>query len=356
MWILLLISSFLFMGTTSSLPDILRYNLIKKTKPSAMKIEMYKEFMPNHSLSDRGSIDILVIEDSKIDARVIQESLGDTYTLHFLGNAIEALDYLCHKTAPDLILLDIVIPGVLDGFQLCKKIKQEPHLKNVPIIFTTGKASADDEIKGLEHGAVDYISKPIRPPIIQARVKNHIELKRNRDRSENLSFQDGLTGIANRRRFDNYLDLSWVNCQKKNEPLSVILLDIDFFKQYNDHYGHPAGDAALQKVAKGLSSAIKRPIDLLARYGGEEFAVVMPKIGITGVQFFAKLVKHCIHNLHIEHQYSSISDRLTLSMGGATIIPRETGTIDYLLQEVDKQLYCAKKNGRNQSREIDLRP
>ena len=298
---------------------------------------------------------ILVVEDSKVDANAIRKSLGTDYDVHCLNNAIETLDFLCNKRIPDLILLDIIIPGVLDGFQLCKRIKQEPHLRNVPIIFTTGKTSESDEIKGLEHGAVDYIPKPISPPIIHARVKTHIELKRNRDLFESLSFLDGLTGIANRRRFDNYIDMSWVNCQSKNDPLSLIIIDIDFFKQYNDNYGHPAGDAALQKVAQGLARILQRPIDLIARYGGEEFGIVMPYIGITGVRFLAKMIQRCIHDLNVEHNYSSISDRLTISMGGATIVPSEKHSIVHFIEKVDEQLYQAKNNGRNQIQEIDLR-
>jgi diguanylate cyclase (GGDEF)-like protein len=299
--------------------------------------------------------EILVVEDSRIDTQMIEYSLNDKYTLHFVTDGIQALDFLCNKSIPDLILLDIVIPGLLDGYELCKKIKQEPHLRNIPIIFTTGKTSEDDEIKGLECGAVDYISKPISPPIIQARVKNHIEMKRSREQYESLSFHDALTGIANRRRFDDFLELTWENCQSKKSPLSMILLDIDFFKQYNDHYGHLAGDKALQRVAAGLTESIIRPTDLLARYGGEEFAIIIPHIGISGVRFLAKLIQHCIHDLGIPHEKSSVNSQLTVSMGGATIIPTSESSIETFIKAVDDQLYQAKDNGRNQLKDIDLR-
>lgn len=195
---------------------------------------------------------ILIDDDDPTSIITLGEVLKDKYDIFVATNGEEALKRAKNELT-DLILLDIMMPG-MDGYEVCRRLKEDKVTEKIPVIFITSKNSEEDEAVGLELGAVDYFTKPFRIPIIKARIKNHLELKRKSDILASLSFTDGLTGVANRRRFDEAVEYEWKRAQRSSQPLSLILIDIDDFKLYNDNYGHLAGDECLG-VTKSLGVA-----------------------------------------------------------------------------------------------------
>jgi diguanylate cyclase (GGDEF)-like protein len=235
----------------------------------------------------------------------------------------------------------------MNGYEVCRKLKSYKQFHHIPIIFLTAMNDIEDETKGLELGAIDYITKPFNPAIVKVRIKNHLELKRQRDILENLSSRDGLTGIANRRRFDEFLDQEWLRAKRKNTQLSLIMMDVDHFKQYNDNYGHLAGDDCLKQIASTLEKQLKRPTDLVTRYGGEEFASILPDTNNEGALHIAKQFIESISELKIPHSHSSVDDHVTISIGVATITPSDLFFKEQLIKAADSSLYKAKEAGRN---------
>jgi diguanylate cyclase (GGDEF)-like protein len=217
---------------------------------------------------------VLIVDDEPVNIHVLAAALGDAYELRFATDAARALE-LAASTRTDLILVDVLMPG-LDGFEMVRRLKADPATVAIPVIFVTAMHDQRDEEQGFALGAVDYITKPISPPIVRARVRTHLELKRQRDLLERRALCDGLTGIANRRRFDEELDRAWRSRERARSPLSLLLLDVDRFKQFNDHYGHGSGDDCLVRVAGALAHTFARTGELAARVGGEEFAVLAP--------------------------------------------------------------------------------
>ena len=222
---------------------------------------------------------ILIVDDSPENITVLGALLRADYGIRVATNGDKALKIVDSDNPPDLILLDVMMPG-MDGYEVCRTLKDNPLTRNIPIIFITAKCSEDDEVKGFERGAVDYVTKPFSPVIIKARVRTHLELKKYRDLLENTSYCDGLTAIANRRRFDEYYATMWSVSVRESLPLSLIMIDIDNFKRFNDGYGHQEGDACLIRIAQKLAASVRRKTDLVARYGGEEFVCVLPGTGI----------------------------------------------------------------------------
>ena len=216
-----------------------------------------------------------------------------------------------------------------------------------PVIFITALGEEEDETKGLALGAVDYIIKPLKPAIVRARVRTHLDLKRKTDQLETLVCLDGLTGIPNRRGFDEVLTREWNQAARNREMLSCILLDVDFFKKYNDLYGHAAGDACLRKIALALTTCLKRPADYVARYGGEEFAAILPGTDAQGALYVAEEMRAGVCALGIEHADSIVAGHVTLSLGVATMTPQPDLPMLSLVQAADTALYGAKSSGRN---------
>ncbi|HQN19877.1 MAG TPA: PleD family two-component system response regulator [Syntrophobacteraceae bacterium] len=291
---------------------------------------------------------VLIVDDAPANIELLSEVLESEYEVLFALSGEDGLN-IAFEEAPDLILLDIVMPQ-MDGYEVCARLKADPRTQTIPVIFVTAMDLEEDETKGLALGAIDYITKPIRPPIVRARVRNHLELKRYRDLLERLTTTDGLTGIANRRRFDAFLESEWSRARRSQKPLSLIMLDIDFFKAFNDHYGHLAGDDCLRQVAQCLDGRVRRPADLVARYGGEEFACLLPETNAMGAATMAKRFLESMNELNIPHAYSEAADHVTLSMGVATIIPLIGQPSSELVRRADQLLYEAKQNGRNQFR------
>ena len=296
---------------------------------------------------------ILIVDDETANIKILASELQALYHISFALNGEKALNLIKNDELPDLILLDIVMRGI-NGYEICTYLKEKQLTKNIPIIFITSMSSEEDETKGLELGAVDYITKPFSMPIVKARIKTHLELKRHRDILEHLSSYDGLTGIPNRRRFDEYIEQEWKRAHREAAPLSLIMVDIDHFKMFNDSYGHWAGDECLKKVAQTLTSCLQRPSDLMARYGGEEFSAVLPKTDQKGAIFIAKKMRLTIENMKTPNCCSITLDYLTVSIGTATIIPSDYSTPYILINGCDTSLYESKDNGRNQVKSIFL--
>lgn len=290
---------------------------------------------------------ILIVDDVPTNIQILADALRSEYSIKVANNGQSALEIAQRAPYPDLILLDIMMPD-MDGLEVCRRLKVAPQTKNIPIIFVTAKTEESDEEEGLNLGAVDYITKPYSIAITKSRVRNHIQLKRQADLLESLSLIDALTHIPNRRRFDETLDIEWKRAARENISLSLLMIDIDFFKEFNDHYGHGAGDTCLQMVAASLEQGILRPGDLVARVGGEEFAVILPETDIEAArQMGNKLLKQ-VSDLNLKHEFSRTAPIVTISVGCASMNPGENNVNPLvLLEAADRQLYQAKSTGRN---------
>lgn len=263
----------------------------------------------------------------------------------FMATSGEQAISVCQAQLPDLILLDVVMEG-MDGHEVCRRLKVDPMTQDIPIIFITAQQQESDEVLGLELGAVDFISKPINTTIVRARVRTHLTLKLQSDLLRSMALIDGLTGVANRRKFNEDILADWRLCFREQKPLSLILVDVDYFKRYNDRYGHQAGDDCLKSVAQTLSATVRRPYDLVARYGGEEFACVLPNTFLSGAVEIAERMQERVRTLGIEHSASDVDRVLTISLGVATLTPTGELGFETLIEAADKQLYEAKNAGR----------
>ena len=212
---------------------------------------------------------VLIVDDDRLNRALLAELLKDDCRLLLAKDGLSGLD-IAQREDVSLILLDVSMPG-MDGYEVMRRLRANPETADIGVIFITGMAEEEDEEKGLMLGAADYVQKPIRPAIVKARVKVHLKLAAQRRELERLSLQDGLTGIANRRYFDDAFERCLRRAARQGEALGVAIFDVDHFKQYNDFYGHGAGDEALRQVAAVFSHFTRRPGDVAARYGGEEF-------------------------------------------------------------------------------------
>lgn len=291
---------------------------------------------------------VLIVDDTPSNLLVLGEELKEDYQIYVAKSGEEALKRV-EAIEPDLILLDILMPG-LDGYQVCESLKEKEETRKIPIIFITAKNTEEDEVRGLDLGAVDYITKPFRLPIVKARVKTHLELKRTTDLLESISSRDGLTGLFNRRKFDEVMEREWMRSLRSHHSIAIILLDIDSFKLYNDHYGHLAGDQCLKDVAKALALSLQRAGDFVARYGGEEFVIILPETLLEEAVSVANKVREAVKGLKIEHSYSPVAPFITVSAGVAATIPQDT-SYSRLLDGADSALYEAKELGRDRVKE-----
>jgi diguanylate cyclase (GGDEF)-like protein len=288
---------------------------------------------------------VLIVDDVPTNIQILADILKQDYRVLFATSGEQALSIAATRE-PDLILLDVMMPGI-DGFMVCTRLKKDPLLRDTPVIFVTAMGEVEDETRGFEVGAVDYITKPVSPPVVRARVRNHLELKHQRDLLRRIALVDGLTGIANRRQFDESLDREWRRTQRQDAPLSLIMADIDYFKGYNDHYGHGDGDTALRAVAQTLKAQMLRPTDVAARYGGEEFVCILPETPLAGAEGVAERIRYAVEALAILHAASPDGPYLTLSLGVATAVEPTSASREALLALADQALYEAKKAGRN---------
>jgi len=290
---------------------------------------------------------VLIVDDEPTNVQALAKLLKSDYRIQVANNGEKALAIAQGSEQPDLILLDIQMDG-LDGYEVCRQLKEDPATSTIPVIFVTGQDTVSDEEKGFKLGAVDYISKPFYPTIVRARVGTHMSLKIKTDLLEQISMLDGLTGIPNRRYFDEQFQKEGARALREQLPFSLIMMDIDHFKGYNDNYGHGAGDDCLQKVARTLTSTLSRPMDMIARYGGEEFVALLPGTDSAGAAKVAEDLRNAVESLAVTHEYSSVANVVTLSLGVATMnSDADQKMLSELLKRADVALYQAKEGGRN---------
>ncbi|MCB6182887.1 diguanylate cyclase [Leeia sp. TBRC 13508] len=306
------------------------------------------EFLKTHGIRPK----LLIVDDQVMNIQVIREIFKADYDVFFAMNGQQGIEQV-RNLMPDLILLDVVMPD-MDGYSVCTLLKDDPATANIPIIFITGKQSQDDELEGFQRGGSDFITKPINPLLVQARVAAHLAGKLQADLLKALTSMDGLTGVANRSRFNEAYEANWTSCIRQQLPLSLVFVDIDFFKQLNDAEGHSKGDECLKQVAQIMKQVCRRPMDLAARYAAEEFALVLPGTSLEGATLIAEEIQKTLATAAIPHPDSKVSKQVTLSIGVATVTPNEKAQKEILIQSVDLQLYLAKEMGKNQISVIDL--
>ncbi len=303
---------------------------------------------------------ILVVDDTPDNIDVLKEALKRDYTVRPALDGATALKIALSDPKPDLILLDIMMPG-MDGYEVIRRLQADDNTREIPVIFVTAVSDIESELKGFELGAVDYITKPFSPAIVRTRVSTHLELhdvrkklkkqnqelKAQTDLLERIAHLDSLTGISNRRHFDKMLEVEWSLALRNKTSLSIIVADIDYFKGYNDHYGHIEGDQCLCSVAQCLSSLLQRPTDMVARYGGEEFVAIIPVTDIKGASLLAENWRTGVEGLRLPHAVSAVADHVTISVGYATLVPTRDLVPYYLVGVADEMMYHAKESGRN---------
>ncbi len=303
---------------------------------------------------------ILLVDDDPIVIQTLRRALAGLGTLYFASRGSEAMRML-REVGPDIVLLDAELPD-LTGFQIFEILRADPKLADVPVIFVTCHGEQAIEQAALELGAVDFITKPVRPAIVAMRVKTQLRLKAANDRLRQLAVTDPLTGLANRRLFDETLAREWRRCQRSRQPVSLLMVDVDYFKRYNDHYGHGKGDKCLTAVAGALSGCVRRPFDLVARYGGEEFVVLLPETDTAGVLQLGERIVATLAAMAMPHAASDVSPHVTVSVGASSYdaacacsldVQGETLTVvgrlfefGDLLAAADLALYAAKDSGR----------
>ncbi|MGA1621413.1 MAG: diguanylate cyclase domain-containing protein [Synechocystis sp.] len=317
---------------------------------------------------------VLIVDDSSDNLRLLStmlQSQGYQVKKAISGKfALQSLTVI----EPDLILLDVHMPE-MDGYQVCQTLKANPHYQGIPVIFISAADQLFNKVQAFQAGAVDYITKPFHLEEVLIRVENQLNQKRlyrelekqnillkaeiterrkaeealtqANHRLEELAAKDGLTGLANRRHLDRYLTLQWRSALLNRQSLALILIDVDFFKAYNDAYGHLLGDDCLKQVATILQSMSRKQSDLVARYGGEEFVVVLPNTTVEEAKQLAQRIQTAIAEQKIPHRQSQVASHITLSMGLTSLVPEETKTAATLIQTADLALYQAKTRGRN---------
>jgi diguanylate cyclase (GGDEF)-like protein len=287
---------------------------------------------------------ILVVDDEHLYLDLIADILGADYKILVADEGMTGLE-IAFIHVPQLILLDLMMPGI-DGFEVFRCLKADSRTCEIPVIFITGTGDVATETKGLKMGAVDYINKPINPDLVRARVNTQINFKLMRDKLVRLAATDGLTGLANRFHFDRMLAYEYARHSRSGKELSLIMLDIDQFKAFNDTYGHISGDECLREIARAMTRTVSRATDLVARYGGEEFVILLPETSLSGAVTLAERVRNCISNLALPHKDSS-AGHVTASLGVVTGSFLKVSSIMDVLTEADIQLYAAKAGGRN---------
>lgn len=288
---------------------------------------------------------ILIVDDTKENIDLLMEAFRDDYRVAAATTPERGLKLARGKNPPDLILLDILMPE-MDGYEVCAALKRDEATKQIPVIFVTAVSEVMDSTRGFSAGAIDYITKPFHPPMVRARVRLHLDLKSKYELLESYAFIDALTEVNNRRRFDLALESEWNRARRSARPLSLVYIDVDHFKEYNDNYGHGAGDDCLRRLAGALSAALQRSGDFIARYGGEEFMVLLPYTGSGEALQIAEHLFAVIDRLAIPHATSPVAAHVTLSMGVVTIAPDAQVCTRDIIEAADRALYQAKNSGR----------
>lgn len=291
------------------------------------------------------TFNILIVDDERSNLDVLAHILKTQYNVQIAKSGTAALKR-AKEQQPDLILLDIVMQD-MNGFEVLAELKAYDETRHIPVIFITGLSQPEDEEKGFLLGAVDYIHKPFKPSIVKARVRTHLRIVNQIRTIERLCLIDALTEIPNRRSFDQQLDMEWNRAIREDTPLSLLSLDVDKFKNFNDTYGHPQGDILLQSLANTLTSALNLPSEFVARVGGEEFAVILPNMNLPNAMLLAEELRKAVEVMQVPTLDNTGTLSVTISIGAATVIPDDHQTIGALVTSADNALYQAKNSGRN---------
>ena len=287
---------------------------------------------------------ILIVDDEEADLLFLTQVLKSTYNIYTAENGENALK-LVNEYMPDLILLDIIMPE-MDGYQTIIELKKNQKTKKIPVIFISSLDSDEEEEKGLSLNAADYIVKPFSAMLVKLRVRNQIQIVNQLRTIEYLSMTDQLTNIPNRRSFDERLGLEWRLAKREHKSISLLMMDLDKFKDVNDEYGHQQGDVVLQTIAKLIPMSFRRPGDFAARWGGEEFAVLLPNTPLENAVGIAEKIRASIEDAQIPCHNGSII-KITVSIGVNTQIPSQSSAVDDFILKADTALYAAKEAGRN---------
>ena len=286
---------------------------------------------------------LLVVDDQPINIRALHEIFAATHDVFMATSGEQALAF-CRATPPDLVLLDVVMPQ-MSGLEVCRRLKQDPETAPIPVIFVTALDDPAEEEACWKAGGVDFITKPINAQTTRNRVRAHLTLKRQADVLRRLAWIDGLTGLANKRQFDERWMHEWKRCRREGLSLAVAIVDIDNFKAFNDTYGHLPGDDCLRNVARALHDSLARPGDFAARTGGEEFTCVMPDADGEGAERIAQRIDGAVRALQIPHA-GAAQAFVTVSVGLAIMPPSASEPPESLLKRADRALYRAKAAGR----------
>jgi diguanylate cyclase (GGDEF)-like protein len=302
------------------------------------------EIVESRSDSERDTI--LVVDDDKFNLNVLSHILKSQYNVHVAKSGNQALKRV-GQDKPDLILLDVLMPD-MDGYEVLIALKNSDLTRHIPVIFITGLSNAEAEEKGFFLGAVDYITKPFNNSIVMARVRNQLQIVHQIRTIERLGMIDALTNIPNRRSFDESIEFEWNRAIREQSFLSLLFLDVDFFKKYNDTYGHPQGDVLLQEIVRIVSDTLRRSTDRVFRYGGEEFTVILPNTPVNAAIGIAETIRRNVQRAQIQNLNNAKPTAITVSIGVAGHAPQKDETYTDLLERADSALYKAKRSGRNQ--------
>jgi diguanylate cyclase (GGDEF)-like protein len=310
---------------------------------------------------------ILLVDDDPTIITVLGQVLQEYGRVRFATTGPEALRMV--QTFPiDLVMLDIELPG-MNGFEVCTAMKASPQLAEIPVIFITGHDDVEHEVKGLQLGAADFVTKPPRPAQVSARVAMQLRLHEMNKALRKAAATDPLTGVANRRHFDEALQREWLRAQRTGAPLSLLMIDVDYFKPYNDFYGHLEGDQCLRAVARALTRVVHRPADLLARYGGEEFSILLPDTHGRGGCSVARYALQEVRSAQLPHARSTINGQVSISVGVSAFevfeyedrggmrrdpLLEARTVVTELVDAADQALYAAKAGGRNHARYLGM--
>jgi len=307
-----------------------------------------------------GKLKVLVVEDSKVAIKALTGYLEEIGVTPLVAETGSAAIELYRDERPDIILLDIILPDI-DGYDVAKQVRKLQNKDDwTAIIFLSVMSKDEDLARGIEVGGDDYLMKPVGRVVLQAKVAAMYRLVRMQralvkltdqlnaanQELQRLSMTDGLTGIANRRLFDELLVREWRRCERLDKPMSIVMVDVDYFKKYNDRYGHQAGDDCLKAVAKEVGRAAPRASDLAARYGGEEFAMILGETDEDGARWVANRIRQHVSAMKVAHE-DSPHQFVTVSCGVSSIVPAEELAVERLVKSADNALYLAKKQGRD---------
>ncbi|MFL6656503.1 MAG: diguanylate cyclase [Massilia sp.] len=297
---------------------------------------------------------ILIIDDSVIAVRLLSGMVREQASTIFALNGADGIT-LARERRPDLILLDVQMKS-MDGYQVCREIKNDPELRDISVIFVTGSADSDNEIAALEAGAADFIAKPLNQAVVQARVRTQLQLQAALRALEKLARVDVLTGLFNRRYFDEQIEREIARHRRQQLPMALAFVDIDCFKGYNDHFGHLDGDVCLAKVARLIESATHRPGEVVARFGGEEFVVILPYTALPAAISYAENLCQAIRAAALPHPASTVGPHVTVSVGVVAAVPVATIGARHMLARADMALYSAKSGGRDRVCALPVEP